>query len=90
MPRSQVLMRDARDQGLPGGIRQMTTDIYHGWRIYHDPPPIPIRNCDWQAWREFDWGSVSMAAPTREALIALIDEEEGILTIPRFLRRQDD
>ena len=54
----------------------MTPDIYYGWRIEHNPPPIPIRNCDWQAWREFDGGSVSMAAPTREALIAMIDEEE--------------
>lgn len=21
--------------------------IYRGYRIYFDPPPIPIRSCDW-------------------------------------------
>ncbi|MCW2763368.1 MAG: hypothetical protein JWR85_3569 [Marmoricola sp.] len=21
---------------------------YGPWRIYFDPPPIPVRNCDWQ------------------------------------------
>ena len=69
-------VRDARDQGLPDGIRQMTPDIYYGWRIEHNPPPIPIRNCDWQAWREGDEDEACLSAPTREALMAMIDEED--------------
>jgi hypothetical protein len=25
-------------------------DTYRGWTIHYDPPPIPIRNFDWQAY----------------------------------------
>ncbi len=32
----------------------MTTirTIYRGWHINYDPPPIPVRCCDWQFWHD--------------------------------------
>lgn len=27
-------------------------DVYRGYRIHYDPPPIPIRSCDWQFFHE--------------------------------------
>lgn len=25
---------------------------YRGWWIDYDPPPIPVRTCDWQFWHD--------------------------------------
>jgi hypothetical protein len=30
----------------------MTQILYRGYHIRHDPPPIPIRTCDWQWYHE--------------------------------------
>ena len=61
-------------------------DTYRGWSISYDPPPIPARNCDWQAvhpdydasWEgeETGWtdNGLKAAAASREDLIAEIDE----------------
>lgn len=27
-------------------------EIYRGFHIAHDPPPIPLRHWDWQWWHE--------------------------------------
>lgn len=27
-------------------------ETYRNWQITYDPPPIPVRNCDWQFWHE--------------------------------------
>lgn len=58
-------------------------DTYRGWTITFDPPPIPVRNCDWQAtgpdydaWQDGDgWcdNGQKAFAGTREGLIAEID-----------------
>jgi hypothetical protein len=61
------------------------SDKYRGWTIHYDPPPIPIRNFDWQAYGpnydasyegEED-GYVSngedACAPSRDKLIEEID-----------------
>lgn len=57
---------------------------YRGWTISYDPPPIPVRNCDWRAtgpnydaWTEGEgeWADNGQKATgaTREELIADID-----------------
>ncbi len=56
---------------------------YRGWTISYDPPPIPIRDFDWQAvgpnydaWTEDgEWtdNGQKAAAPTYSALIKEID-----------------
>ena len=66
-------------------------DTYRGWTISYDPPPIPCRNFDWQAFHpdyDAEWGEdcwqdngLSAAAATREALCEEIDaicEERGL------------
>lgn len=30
----------------------MSDVSYRGWHVRHDPPPIPVRNCDWQFWHD--------------------------------------
>lgn len=30
----------------------MTTLRYGDWHIQYNPPPIPVRNCDWQFWHD--------------------------------------
>lgn len=65
-------------------------DTYRGWTIHYDPPPIPIRDFDWQAtgpnydaWTDDgQWtdNGEKAEAPTRDALIDAIDdwfEEHG-------------
>ena len=59
------------------------TDKYRGWTISYDPPPIPIRSFDWQAYGpnydawtdDGDWtdNGEKAAAGTRDELIAEID-----------------
>lgn len=60
-------------------------DTYRGWTISYDPPPIPIRDFDWQAygpnydasWEGYEDGWVDngekAAAGTRAELIEEID-----------------
>ena len=61
------------------------TDTYRGWAIHYDPPPIPIRDFDWQATHpdydasyegpEDGWvdNGLKASARTRDALIEEID-----------------
>lgn len=61
----------------------MTADTYRGWTIHYDPPPIPIRDCDWQAtgpnydasYEDGCWidNGEKASAATRELLIVEID-----------------
>jgi len=30
----------------------MGSESYRGWHIAYDPPPIPVRTCDWQFWHD--------------------------------------
>ena len=60
----------------------MKEDIYKGWTIWNDPPPIPIRICDWYATHEsYDGAPDSLTrhmylhAETREELIERIDTD---------------
>ena len=63
-----------------------TKDIYKGWEISYNPPPIPVRSCDWvamhpvyEAWTEDEqWVSngLCLHAPNREELLAEIDAWE--------------
>jgi hypothetical protein len=58
---------------------------YRGWTISYDPPPIPVRDCDWQfvhpnfdaSWEGEEDGYVSNGlcgyAPSLEAARAEID-----------------
>lgn len=71
----------------------MASDIHYGpWRIYFDPPPIPVRSMDWHfvhedfdAWTDDgDWRSngLSGSAESIEACkaeIADIEEEKGMI-----------
>lgn len=64
--------------------------VYRGWHISHDPPPIPLRDFDWQAhhrdydaWNDGDgWqdNGLKAHAPTYLALIDAIDviEDERV------------
>ena len=61
----------------------MSDDTYRGWTISYDPPPVPLREFDWQAtgpnydaWNEGDgWQDNGAKAfgRTREELIDAID-----------------
>lgn len=63
---------------------QMCTDTYRGWTISYNPPPIPVRDCDWQAigpvfdatldGETFTGNGQSATAASREELIERIDE----------------
>lgn len=45
----------------------------------YDPPPIPFRDCDWQATREgWDLGDAIGHGPTPEAAIEDLLQEEGL------------
>ncbi len=45
----------------------------------YDPPPIPIRDCDWSAAREdYDLGDCIGHGPTPDAAIADLIMEEGL------------
>lgn len=45
----------------------------------YDPPPIPIRGCDWSAVREdYDLGDCIGHGPTAEAAIEDLLMEEGM------------
>lgn len=57
----------------------MALETYRGWHIHYDPPPIPVRNCDWQFWHEEYDGpgdNRSGHAPSLETAKAEIDERE--------------
>lgn len=61
-------------------------DIYRGWEISYNPPPIPVRSCDWiamhpdyEAWTdEGRWVSngLCLHAPNKAELIEAIEEWE--------------
>lgn len=61
-------------------------DIYKGWTIRYDPPPIPARSLDWIAvhddydgWTDNgEWVSNNLCihAASREEIVAEIDEWE--------------
>lgn len=55
----------------------MSDAIYRGFRIHYDPPPIPVRDCDWQ-WVHVDYDGPEDNryghAPSFEAAKADIDE----------------
>ena len=65
---------------------------YRGWWITYDPPPIPVRTCDWQYWHDdYDGapmygdegpadnrcGSAASEADARAEIDAWIEENEG-------------
>lgn len=60
----------------------MSVKIYRSYRYYYDPPPIPIRQCDWHCYhKDYDGpgDDRSGSAPSEEAIKQLIDgliEEE--------------
>lgn len=57
-------------------------EFYRGWHIRHDPPPIPVRNCDWQFWHDDYDGAPDASdnrfgyAPSLDAAKAEIDAWE--------------
>jgi hypothetical protein len=65
----------------------MDKDIYKGWEISYNPPPIPVRSYDWiamlpeyEAWTEAGcWVSngLCLHAPNRAELTHNIDEWEA-------------
>ena len=56
-------------------------DVYRGFVLSHDTPPIPTRAIDWSAYpTEYDLGDPVLSGPTREAVMAEVDrwwEEEA-------------
>lgn len=57
----------------------MANEPYRGWDISYDPPPIPIRQFDWQGTHpdyDGDEDSRFLQAATLEELKADIDEFE--------------
>lgn len=51
--------------------RTYTDSIGRVWTFVHECPPVPTRSLDWHAWYDV----AGMNGPSREALIADIEEE---------------
>lgn len=78
---------------LPEGVVKLDFGYsYRGWTFHYDPPPIPIRDFDWQAvhpnydasWEgeEYGWidNGLKCEARSIELLCREIDEKEEELT----------
>lgn len=53
----------------------MPEEIHRGWRIEESRPPIPVRSCDWWAAPvDYDLGDPVVVGPTREDVVAQVDE----------------
>lgn len=73
-PEKQEHMASRPDRVHPDG-----EEGYRGWHIEYNPPPIPVRTCDWQFWHvDYDGPEDSRCgfAPSLEAAKAEIDERE--------------
>ena len=68
---------------------------YRGYRIYFDPPPIPVRDCDWHFVPE-DWDlddrrhghAASLQACCDE--IDMLEEEVAQATTPAILKERGE
>jgi len=52
-----VVLPPGTSPDLSGGVREPAKVgpgrySYGPWHIEHDPPPIPVRSCDWQFWHD--------------------------------------
>jgi hypothetical protein len=51
---------------------------YRDWRITYDPPPIPVRNCDWQFWHDdYDGARQCAVAPEPMATVRIFAREDA-------------
>ena len=69
-----------RTTGVQGDGNRMSPIAYRGFWIEYDPPPIPVRTCDWRWWHDSYDGAPDSgdrrcgASPSLEAAQQDIDE----------------
>jgi hypothetical protein len=65
----------------------MTTERYGDWHIEHNPPPIPMRNCDWQFWHD-DYDGAPDANDNRCGAAASLEEAKMEIDFIEDLERE--